>query len=235
MGFFKDLSEMIGEGTITLSITKSNDKMYILVIPKIKSEDTNADKISPMSLSGLPEDIDENFIDTIKSSFNLLKTLSAEMSLFEKSIAHAADDLKKKAADNIKSKTIQKGGKNTNEDTSQKTLISESDENSHKEPEINLEDDTFDNSQNEDQPEPEKPVTQESADSRKIHRNPKAQQKPDMPGSEVKPEPAQPGPVSSAPAGNNHPAEGPLAGNNAQASSETQNTVIPKVTEDEEW
>lgn len=213
MGFFKDLNEMIGEGTITLSITKAGEKMHVLLIPKIESENAKTN-IAPMHMAGTPDELDNAFIDTVKSSLELLKGVSVDIAMFEKTIKAAAEEVKNKAT----KPTIP--GKKKTEDPSQKTLMPESSETQ----EMNLEDDDeFGDDQNASQKEPEKPVVPDPSKNKK-------------PGSKVK-EPKMPGVAAShtdVKPDNAGLEAGNEPGNTIQAGSQPAAGTVPageKVTE----
>ena len=66
---FKELASMLGENdTLNIIITRKGEKLIMSILPKVyKVKDDIQKKISPFTISGTPEELEEGFINAISS------------------------------------------------------------------------------------------------------------------------------------------------------------------------
>lgn len=109
---FKEFASMLGDGdTLNITIKKKEEKLIISIVPKVyKVKDDVHNKISPLVVSGTPEELEEGFIAAISSPIQKVTGLLANAKEFEKSAEKAATngktspDPKKKEEEERKAK-----------------------------------------------------------------------------------------------------------------------------------
>ena len=101
---FIEISEFMSDrDVITLSLIKVNGKISVSVMPtKQDLKDNAKNNLSPIVITGTPEELDQQFIDTIKQPLKKATGLLTNMAVFEKSIE--ATEAKSKAATEAKKK-----------------------------------------------------------------------------------------------------------------------------------
>ena len=101
---FTEISEsMADRDMITLVLTKVNGKISVSVMPTKKGlKDEAKNNLSPILITGTPEELDQQFIDVIKQPLQKATGLLTNMDKFEKSMeaalscSKAASEAKKK-------------------------------------------------------------------------------------------------------------------------------------------
>lgn len=123
MNFFKEIDGIIGTNTVTISVTKDNARLIVLVVPRGKDGEPTPDFV-PMTISGTPEQLDAGFMMSLSKSLDLLSGIKANLDEIEK----AAAKTKEKAA-----KT--KPGKSSDKKTKEEATLPMTDEPDDSEPE----------------------------------------------------------------------------------------------------
>jgi PRTRC genetic system protein E len=123
MNFFKEIDGIIGTNTVTISVTKDNARLIVLVVPRGKDGEPTPDFV-PMTISGTPEQLDAGFMMSLSKSLDLLSGIKANLDEIEK----AAAKTKEKAA-----KT--KPGKSSDKKTKEEATLPMADEPDINEPE----------------------------------------------------------------------------------------------------
>lgn len=125
---FKKIASMLGDNdTLNITIARKGDKMIVSILPKVhKVKDDIQKKITPLVLSGTPDELEEGFIDAISSPIQKVTGLLANAREFEKSVEKAtvsgkpSPDPRKKEEEGRKAKyneaikradELEKGGK----------------------------------------------------------------------------------------------------------------------------
>jgi PRTRC genetic system protein E len=179
MNFFKEIDGIIGTNTVTISVTKDNARLIVLVVPRGKDGEPTPDFV-PMTISGTPEQLDAGFMMSLSKSLDLLSGIKANLDEIEK----AAAKTKEKAA-----KT--KPGKSTDKKTKEEATLPMTDDPDPDEPEgdddLPWEDTSVDKETGEVKPEqtkaePAKPAKPASA-------KPAAAKKPEPVQATMTPEP----------------------------------------------
>jgi PRTRC genetic system protein E len=111
MGFFKDLTEKIGDYTLTITIQKDREKLIVSVLPKIDTKKDNiAKEIVPLNIKGTAEQLDDGFILAISQSMQLVNGLQINVKDFEAGLKKAdkktkPEDMKKDTEKNKPAQT----------------------------------------------------------------------------------------------------------------------------------
>lgn len=94
--FFTQINQMMNQSVdITMVIRKSATGMTVSVLPKSNGlKDEAQNRIVPLTLSGLPEELDAGFIGTISKPIQKVSGLLTNMAEFEKQADKAAADSK---------------------------------------------------------------------------------------------------------------------------------------------
>lgn len=103
---FKELASMLGENdTLNIIITRKGEKLIMSILPKVyKVKDDIQKKISPFTISGTPEELEEGFINAISSPIQKVTGLLTNTREFEKSAEKATVSGNSKSAPDSKKK-----------------------------------------------------------------------------------------------------------------------------------
>lgn len=75
MNFFRQLSGMLGDSELTLTIRKKGDDIVVVMMPKNSAKSDSLNSLKPLVLSGSPEIADASFFDTIREPMEKVTTL----------------------------------------------------------------------------------------------------------------------------------------------------------------
>jgi len=84
MKFFEELKGIIGDKTITISITADGERLIVVSLPKDKNEEPLKGFV-PLCVSGTPEQLDAGFMNSLAKSVEVLNGLKSNISDVEKS------------------------------------------------------------------------------------------------------------------------------------------------------
>lgn len=105
---FNNFASMLGDGdTLNITITRKGDRMIVSLVPKLaNTKEDIQNKITPLVLSGTPDELEEGFISTITSPIQKATGIISNANEFEKSAEKAVTGLKStgKAASDSKKK-----------------------------------------------------------------------------------------------------------------------------------
>lgn len=106
MEFFKKINDLLGEGcTLSINVAKKGDTLIVGVLPgNPLVKDAAAKNLSPLNVSGTPDELDEGFLAAIEAPISRTTGLLVDMASFEKGEA----DAKAKSAMIAKQKEKQK-------------------------------------------------------------------------------------------------------------------------------
>jgi PRTRC genetic system protein E len=94
---FKELQEMLEDGDkVTISVMRINDELSVSVLPNNKAS------VKPMNLTATAEELDEKFIETIRTPLARSKELSTNIEEFEQSAKDAAAKAKPTKTTSVK-------------------------------------------------------------------------------------------------------------------------------------
>ena len=94
---------------LSLNIRKSGNEMIVIVLPRVENvKDPAADQLIPLNLKGSPQELDEGFIEAIKSPVTKSTGLLTNMAEYEKSAEKAREESK---AEKDRQETINKNVK----------------------------------------------------------------------------------------------------------------------------
>lgn len=103
MGFWKLMDELIDGYTVQLTIRKSENKMIVLLVPKLDvKKDEVQREIIPLTISGTPDELDQGFFMAIAEGLSKTSGLQSNIKDYEASLSKAD----KKAAPKEKAKGI---------------------------------------------------------------------------------------------------------------------------------
>ena len=93
---FTEISNLLKEGEmLSLNIRKSGNEMIVIVLPRVEDvKDPAADRLIPLNLKGSPQELDEGFIEAIKSPVTKSTGLLTNMVEYEKSAEKAREESK---------------------------------------------------------------------------------------------------------------------------------------------
>lgn len=84
MKFFEELKEMIGDNTITISVTADGGRLILVCLPKPKG-DKPLDGMVPLCISGTPEQLEAGFMTALASSVQVLNGLKTNLEAVKES------------------------------------------------------------------------------------------------------------------------------------------------------
>jgi len=88
MKFFEELKGIIGDKTITISITADGERLIVVSLPKDKNEEPLKGFV-PLCMSGTPEQLEAGFMNSLAKSVEVLNGLKSNISEVEKSTIDA--------------------------------------------------------------------------------------------------------------------------------------------------
>jgi len=115
MKFFEELKGIIGDKTITISITADGERLIVVSLPKDKNEEPLKGFV-PLCMSGTPEQLDAGFMNSLAKSVEVLNGLKSNINDVEKSTVDAP--VKTTTSKGRKSKKDEKVETATNEEPS---------------------------------------------------------------------------------------------------------------------
>jgi PRTRC genetic system protein E len=86
MEFFKKLYEMLDGIDVSIKVKRKNDKLTISVLP----DTTHV--IAPITVTGTPEELDEGFIEAIRSPLTKIAGLKVDTKQFEETVEKAGEE-----------------------------------------------------------------------------------------------------------------------------------------------
>jgi PRTRC genetic system protein E len=88
---FQELDNLISDGqSLNFVITKKGDSLTVSVLPQANNlKDEAKNKISPLVLSGAPEDLDNEFVSSISEPLKKASGLLLNMETFEKQLSES--------------------------------------------------------------------------------------------------------------------------------------------------
>lgn len=103
---FKELASMLGENdTLNITIQRKGEKLITSIIPKVyKIKDDIQKQITPLVVSGTPEELEEGFIEAISSPIQKSIGIITNVREFEKSTEKATSGNKGKNTTDLKKK-----------------------------------------------------------------------------------------------------------------------------------
>lgn len=182
MKFFTELDGIIGTNTITITVTKSKDKLIILTVPRGKDGDP-IDDFVPLSVSGSPEQLDAGYMVALSKSIEILASLRSNLDDIEKAAAETKEEAVKTEKKKAEKKADKKGDK--------KPEVKAAEPEPTKEPPLPWENVDTETGEIDPTPEPiaetpePKPVAPKVAEPKKAHEAPVATQQSLMPEPEA--------------------------------------------------
>ena len=91
MNLFTELTKMLPDGVdLNLTIRKKGGQVTVsLMLKSQKVDDPAKDKIQPLIVTGTPDELDNEFVDAIKSPLSKSTGLLGNMAQYEKSVKEA--------------------------------------------------------------------------------------------------------------------------------------------------
>lgn len=88
---FQELNKLIADGqSLNFVVTKKGDSLTVSVLPQANNlKDEAKNKISPLVLTGSPEDLDNEFISTISEPLQKASGLLLNMETFEQQLSES--------------------------------------------------------------------------------------------------------------------------------------------------
>ena len=108
MDLFKLLDSNMSSGdTVTIGITKQGNQLVVTLLHKLGVADGSNEKIPPFNAKGTASELDDQYLDAIKTPIQQTGQWSTEVTDFSKKLESAkkASDVKKKENDKIKTVT----------------------------------------------------------------------------------------------------------------------------------
>jgi len=91
MPFFSNLADRISGYTLQLTITKSGDKLTVMVYPQVSDKDEIQKVITPIVVKGTPTELDQEFFATFGTTLDKTKQLAIQIKNYEKGLDKAAN------------------------------------------------------------------------------------------------------------------------------------------------
>ena len=101
MSFFKELSERMGDYTISLTIQKDKGQMVVMFVPKLETKkEENLKDLIPLTVKGTPDQLDAGFMLSLGQGIQMTTGLQTNIKEFESAV--------KKADKKVKGKDVEK-------------------------------------------------------------------------------------------------------------------------------
>lgn len=84
MNFFQEIKEIIGDKTITISVTAEGERLTVISLPRAKNDEPLIGFV-PLCLSGTADQLDAGFMNSLAKSVEVLNGLQSNISEVEKS------------------------------------------------------------------------------------------------------------------------------------------------------
>lgn len=84
MNFFKELKEIIGDKTVTISITADGERLVVVSLPKAKNDEPLTGFV-PLCMTGTPDQLEAGFMNSLAKSVEVLNGLKSNLDAVEKS------------------------------------------------------------------------------------------------------------------------------------------------------
>lgn len=93
MTLFKELDAMLAEGsTLSITVAKKNDNLVVTVLPgNSLVKDAAKNSIIPLTISGLPDELDAGFLDAIRKPVSSATGLLKNLADFERAESRAKE------------------------------------------------------------------------------------------------------------------------------------------------
>lgn len=93
---FQNFASMLGDGdTLNITITKKSDKIIVSLVPKLANTKEDVQKkITPLVLSGTPDELNDGFINAITSPIQKATGIISNAKEFEKAAEKAVSNSK---------------------------------------------------------------------------------------------------------------------------------------------
>lgn len=91
MPFFSNLAERIGGYTLQLNITKEGDNLVVMLYPQVSDKSEIQEKISPLSIKGTPQELDQNFFASLGVTLDKTKEMATQIKNYEQNLEKAAE------------------------------------------------------------------------------------------------------------------------------------------------
>lgn len=101
MPFFSNLADKISGYTLQLTIMKAGDKLTVMVYPKISESSEVQGQIVPISMTGTPTELDQQFFATLTTVFEKTKDIANQIKNFEKSMDKANEKAAKESKTSV--------------------------------------------------------------------------------------------------------------------------------------
>jgi PRTRC genetic system protein E len=120
MSFFKELSERMGDYTISLTIQKDKGQMVVMFVPKLETKkEENLKDLIPLTVKGTPDQLDAGFMLSLGQGIQMTTGLQTNIKEFESAVKKA--DKKVKGKDDKKPETKVDAPETTDDDDDDKT------------------------------------------------------------------------------------------------------------------
>jgi PRTRC genetic system protein E len=93
--FFQELSKLLNECDITMSVRGGQNQITVSVVPKSTNKDVKT-KLPPLMLSGTPEEVDAGFFNAVNKPVSEAIGFLVSSSAMEKAKKEAEEKLKEK-------------------------------------------------------------------------------------------------------------------------------------------
>lgn len=104
MNFFSQLTGLLENHNIKMTIAENNGIMTVAIYPVAKMDISNAvENLPPLIFSGKPEEIDQEFNKTIKLAMQKTGQIVSNIRLYAEQMKKAEDEAKEKADKKSKS------------------------------------------------------------------------------------------------------------------------------------
>lgn len=97
MTFFSTLADRIEGYTLQLTVTRNeNGTLTIMIYPKVSEKEDVQSAIVPLSLTGTPMELDQEFFARLGTPLDKVKEFGNQVKMFEKALEKAAEKAKPK-------------------------------------------------------------------------------------------------------------------------------------------